>query len=179
MKRLLVLPLLLLAACAGEPDAPAEAVGDGAAETAAESFGEGVPDGVALSPDELTAAPDQYAGKTVVVEGVVREVCQMAGCWVTFADAEGRTVRVNVPRDESESYVFTFPEDVSGKTVRVAGILEVETTSVEDQRHYAEDAGASEAEVAAITDETQTLVLQALGAELAADADEAPTTAPA
>ena len=181
-RSLLILALLGLGACADPAEAPesADAATEaGAAEVAAGTFGEAVPDGEALSPDALLAAPDQYAGKTVVVEGVAREVCQMAGCWVMFSNDAGETIRVNVPRDESETYVFTFPKDVSGQTVRVAGTLEVETTSVEDQRHYAEDGGATPEEVEAITEPKQTLVLTALGAELADAADEAPTTAPA
>ncbi|PAP75164.1 DUF4920 domain-containing protein [Rubrivirga marina] len=179
-RSLLLIALLGLGACADPAEAPADdATEAGVAEPSDVAFGETVPDGAALSPDELIANPDAYAGKTVVVEGVAREVCQMAGCWLTFSNDAGQTVRVNVPRDETESYVFTFPKDVSGQTVRVAGTLEVETTSVEDQRHYAEDGGASEDEVAAITEPKQTLVLTALGAELAEAADRAPGTAPA
>ena len=49
----------------------------------------------------------------------------------------------------------------------MTGILDVTPESVEDQRHYAEDAGASPEEVAAITEPKNTLVLTALGAELA------------
>ncbi len=177
MTRLLFLPLLLVVACtdapAESPDTASEATVD-AATTAADAFGEGVPDGVALSPDELIADADDYAGKTVVVEGVVREVCQQAGCWLSFADDRGQTVRVNVPRDETESYVFTFPKDASGQTMRVTGLFEVTSESVEDQRHYAQDGGASADEIAAITAPKQTLVLTALGAERAAAA--APTT---
>ena len=170
MTRPLLVSLALLAACA---EAPAD---DAAPATTAEAspaddlaqidLGESVPDGQALTPDELIAKADDYAGKTVVVEGDAREVCQMAGCWLTFADGQGRTVRINVPRDESGSYVFTFPKDVSGRTVRVAGQLAVETESVEDQRHYAQDGGAAPDEVEAITEPKQTLVFTAMGAEV-------------
>ena len=167
MNRLALLPLLLLAACAGEPDAPAtDPTTMSEADAASVAVGDAVPIGEAITPDELIARADELDGKTVTVEGTVREVCQQAGCWLTFADAEGRTVRVNVPRDESESYRFTFPKDLSGSTVRLAGQLDVELESVEDQRHYARDGGASEAEVAAITEPKRTLVLTAIGAEV-------------
>lgn len=180
MKHLLLIPLLALAACADEAvEAPAPDATSTPAEAGDVALGETVPDGEALSPDELIAGADEYAGKTVLVEGVAREVCQQAGCWLTFSDDEGRTVRVNVPRDESETYVFTFPTDASGRTLRVAGLLEVEETSVEDLRHYAEDGGASAEEVEAITEPERTLVLTVLGAEVAPGASEAPGTAPA
>ena len=173
MTRLLALALLLpLAACADNAaDTTASGAPAGTSEPAPGDLGdlrlgETVPNGDVLTPDELIAGADTYAGQTVVVEGVAREVCQMAGCWLTFADGQGRTVRVNVPRDESESYVYTFPDDAAGQTVRVAGQLAVETESVEDQRHYAADGGATADEVEAITEPKQTLVLTALGAEV-------------
>ena len=174
MTRLLSLLLLTasavtgLAACADAPDATADAPTQAAPsdDLASVALGESVPDGDALTPDELIADAEDYAGKTVVVEGTAREVCQMEGCWLTLADAQGRTVRVSVPRDESDSYVFTFPKDVTGQTIRIAGQLAVETESVEDQRHYAQDGGATPEEVQAITEPKQTLVLTAMGAEV-------------
>lgn len=176
MKRLLALSLLLasVTACAdpATPDAAAD-TSDPAPEVGEVTLGQAVPDGEAITPTELIAGADEYAGQDVLVEGVAREVCQMAGCWLTFADDSGQTVRVNVPRDETESYLFTFPDDASGKTVRVLGTLAVETESVEDQRHYAEDGGASADEIEAITEPKQTLVLTALGADVKRDAPAA------
>ena len=175
MTRLLALCFVLasLAACADAPDAPAPEPAAGTSAPAPVggqlALGDPVPSGDALTPAELIADADSYAGKTVVVEGVAREVCQMAGCWLTFAGDAGQTVRVNVPRDETESYLFTFPEDATGQTIRVAGMLSVETESVEDQRHYAQDGGASAQEVDAITEPKQTLTLTASGAEVLGD----------
>ena len=169
MTRLLPL-LLILAACGPaetdpEDDASAEApVSESALEGG--TFGTTVPDGDMLTPDELIAGADEFAGKSVTVEGTVRNVCSNAGCWLTLADGQGRTIRVEVPRDESDTYVYTFPTDVSGATVRLIGLLEVETESVEDQRHYLEDGGASAEEIEAVTEPRQTLVLTALGAEI-------------
>ena len=178
--RLLTLALALtLGACAAEAPAPEAAEASPEASADATSFGTTVPDGDALSPAELIAQADDLTGKTVLVEGEVREACQMAGCWLTLTDDQGRTVRVEVPRDESESYVYTFPKDISGATVRLTGLLDVETESVADLRHYAEDGGASPAEVAAITEPRQTLVLTAAGAELTDRPAGPPVTADA
>ena len=181
MPRLILLPLLLaLAACAGDeaaPDATASAVADTPDVTerivrdGAVLVGEAVPGGEALSADELIAQASDLNGATVTVEGTVREVCQMEGCWLTLADAEGRTVRISVPRGEG-GYDFTFPTDASGRHARIFGPLAVEEESVESQRHYAEDGGASPDEVAAITEPKRTIVLTALGARLA-DAGDA------
>ncbi len=169
MRRLLLIPLLTLAACAGEPDAPAtDPTTMSEADAASVAIGDAVPAGDALTPDELIARADELDGKTVTVEGTVREVCQQAGCWLSLATAEGQMVRVNVPRDESESYRFTFPKDLSGATVRLAGQLDVEMESVDDLRHYAQDGGASPAEVEAITEPKRTLVLTTIGVEVLA-----------
>ena len=157
MRRLLLLPALLLAACADAPAPPASA--------AAEAVGGGVPAGLALTPDLLVARADALDGQDVIVEGTPREVCQKKGCWLTLADADGQTVRVVVPKDDAGDYVFTFPTDASGQPYRIAGRLAVETASVDEQRHYAEDGGASPDEVAAITEPERSLVLTATGAE--------------
>ena len=166
MTRLLALALLLpLAACTDTADTAVETSAP-APENGALTLGDPVPAGEAITPDELISGAGDYAGQEVLVEGTAREVCQMAGCWLTFADDQGQTVRVNVARDETESYLFTFPDEASGQTVRVLGTLAVETESVEDQRHYAEDGGATAAEVEAITEPKQTLSLTASGAEV-------------
>lgn len=167
MTRLLALALLLtsVTACADSSD-PVVETSDSATEAGDLPLGDAVPDGEAITPTELIAGADDFAGQEVLVEGVAREVCQMAGCWLTFADDSGQTVRVNVPRDDTGSYLFTFPDGTSGQTVRVLGTLAVEAESVEDQRHYAEDGGATADEVAAITEIKQTLVLTASGADV-------------
>ncbi|MGB3542131.1 DUF4920 domain-containing protein [Rubrivirga sp.] len=165
MNRLLPL-LLVLAACGtSETDADLEAA-PSMEETATGPLGTTVPGGEALSPDELIAGAEDFAGRSVTVQGTVREVCQNAGCWLTLADADGRTVRVEVPRDDNGTYEYTFPTDVNGATVRLIGMLEVTTESVDDQRHFAEDGGATAEELEAITEPKQTLVLTALGAEV-------------
>ena len=156
----LVLLSLLLAACA---DAPAPPAGGGVADGAV--VGAALPGGAALSTDDLIAQADALDGQDVVVEGAPREVCQKKGCWLTLADADGRTLRVVVPKDEAGDYLFTFPTDASGEPYRIAGRLDVETASVDEQRHYAEDGGADAATVAAITEPERSLVLTATGAE--------------
>jgi hypothetical protein len=181
MPRLILIPLLALAACAAEPDATADATASDDIDTpeavqptspdGSVIVGDAVPDGEALSVDELIAQAADLDGKTVTVEGTVREVCQMEGCWLTLADAEGRTVRIAVPRGD-DGYDFTFPKSASGQEARIFGPLAVEEESVESQRHYAEDGGATPDELAAITEPKRTVTLTALGARLA-DAGDA------
>ena len=167
MLRLLLVPLLALAACADAPE-PEPAVPSEPVEPALILVGDAVPDGEALSAAELADQAEALDGQAVVVEGEIVKVCQMAGCWITFATDGAAPVRINVPRDEDHDYAFTFPQDIEGRTARVAGTVTVEEESVEILRHYAEDEGASPEEVAAITAPRRTLALEATGAELAA-----------
>lgn len=65
----------------------------------------------------------------------IAEVCQKAGCWITFNDADGNSVRVFF-RDH-----FTIPiETPSGTDAILYGSLVVDTLSVDFQKHLLDDA---------------------------------------
>lgn len=84
--------------------------------------------------------------------GVVKEVCQAKGCWMKVVLDDGAEAMVRF-----KDYGFFMPKDSAGKEVIVNGSAFIEEMSVEDQRHYAEDAGKSEAEIAVITEAKRTL----------------------
>ncbi|MDX1439328.1 MAG: DUF4920 domain-containing protein, partial [Rubricoccaceae bacterium] len=122
-------------------------------------------DGAVLFVDDVVNQPEDYLSAPVRIAGTVSEVCQNAGCWLTFQNEAGVAFRVNVPRDEN-GYVFTFPMDISGSHVLVAGELSIEETDVETLRHFAQDRGESEEAIAAITEPERTLVITATGARI-------------
>ena len=62
-----------------------------------------------------------------------------------------------------KEHSFVVSSEIAGKTVVAEGVLHVETTSVEERRHLAEDAGKSAAEVAAITTPKLEVSLEATG----------------
>jgi hypothetical protein len=99
-----------------------------------------------VTPVRLVSDVSKLEGKTVTVSGTVREVCQMAGCWLTLdtsdasSDAPTTTIRVSVPRDENGEYVFTVPTDISGRTVFVTGVVQESEVDAAMAEHYAEDA---------------------------------------
>jgi hypothetical protein len=172
----LLLPALLLAACAQDAPPAAETAADAAVDAPIGAgdemvadlgtvVGEDPGDGAVIFVDQVLERPEQYAGAPVRVAGTISEVCQQAGCWFTFQNDAGTPFRVTVPRGE-DGYVFTFPKDVAGRQAVVAGTLTVEETDVETLRHLAQDKGASAEEVAAITEPERTLVLSATGARL-------------
>ena len=88
----------------------------------------------------------------------VGEVCQMKGCWMTLNMADGNQVMVKF-----KDYGFFVPKDIAGKEVIVNGKAFVEEVSVGDQKHYAEDAGKSAEEIAAITAPKKTFSFEADG----------------
>lgn len=82
--------------------------------------------------------PQKYDGKTVVIEGVVRRVCQAEGCWMEIgpkAEGEGG-VRVTF------DHKFAVPKDSSAMNFRAEGTLKVKTLSKETVEHLVKDDGA-------------------------------------
>lgn len=97
----------------------------------------------------------------VTFRGDVASVCKQKGCWMKVALEDGREVMVKF-RD----YAFFVPKDIENKEVIMEGKAYVTEMSVEDQRHYAEDAGKSAEEVEAITEPAVTLSFLAGGVKI-------------
>ena len=70
------------------------------------------------------------------VKGIIDEVCQMKGCWMTLRNDDGLNIRVTF-----KDYVFFVPKDISGKEVIIEGVALKEVLDEETAKHYAEDGG--------------------------------------
>lgn len=81
----------------------------------------------------------------------VDEVCQAKGCWMKVDLENGEQVMVKF-----KDYGFFMPKDIAGREVVMNGKAYVNEVSVDEQRHYAEDAGQSEEEIAKITEPKKT-----------------------
>ena len=88
----------------------------------------------------------------------VHEVCQAKGCWMTLNMEDGNEVMVKF-----KDYGFFVPKDITGKKVIINGQAFVEEVSIDEQRHYAEDAGKSAEEIASITVPKRTYSFEADG----------------
>lgn len=99
-------------------------------------------------------------GDTIQVKmiGEVDEVCQNKGCWMKVNLKDGQQVMVKF-----KDYGFFMPKDIQGKEVIINGKAYVNEVPVDEQRHYAEDAGKSEEEIAAITEPKMTYSFEADG----------------
>ena len=107
---------------------------------------------------DLVAKMEGKEEVTAKVEGKVAAVCQAKGCWMTLEKPDGSTMRVSF-----KDYGFFVPKDIAGKTVVIEGKAIINTTSVEELRHYAEDAGKSKAEIEMITEAKKELAFEADG----------------
>ncbi len=97
-------------------------------------------------------------GIPVKIEAKVSAVCQSKGCWMTLENPNGKPVFVRF-----KDYGFFMPLDLAGKTVVLEGNMYEDVTPVDELRHYAEDKGASEAEIAAITEPKREMKVYATG----------------
>jgi len=90
------------------------------------------------NPVTLTAAIrqlDRQPSAPVLIESKVDKVCQVKGCWLGLVNDNG-DVRVTF-----KDYAFFVPSTLIGKTVLVQGTLEKVTMSLEETKHYVQDAG--------------------------------------
>ena len=88
----------------------------------------------------------------------VNEVCQAKGCWMRLNLDDENEVMVKF-----KDYGFFVPKDISGKKVIINGKAFVKEVSVDEQRHYAEDAGKSAEEIALIIAPKRTYSFEADG----------------
>lgn len=96
--------------------------------------------------------------KEFKISGELSSVCQKKGCWTILETEDKRNVRMTF-----ENYGFFLPVDYAGKQVIAEGKGLKKVTSVNELRHYAEDAGKSEEEILAITEPKTEYLFEASG----------------
>ncbi|MDX1906673.1 MAG: DUF4920 domain-containing protein [Bacteroidia bacterium] len=98
----------------------------------------------ALQLGQLTGLLSTHQGvlPAVKLEGNVEACCQAKGCWMTMKVGD-EDMRVKF-----KDYAFFVPKNSAGKTAIIEGRAFYDTTSVEELRHYAEDAGMTAEEAA-------------------------------
>lgn len=103
----------------------------------------------AVDASEVRVMSSKIDGDTeMTFEGTIVEVCSKAGCWVNIDDGMGNTFMVRF-KDH-----FTIPTDTKpGTKAYFHGVAFNDTVSVEMLQHFAEDAGKSQAEIDAITEQ--------------------------
>lgn len=116
-----------------------------------------------LTYDALLVTMSQTDSVQVQLQGTVEEVCQMKGCWMTIKPTSEGHDPVFV---KFLDYEFFMPLNLAGGEVIMDGWAFREITPVDELRHYAEDAGKSEEEIAAITEPEEELKFMASGVQI-------------
>lgn len=109
-------------------------------------------------PAAILTALKENGTANMTIAGEVTSVCQMKGCWMRMALPNGEQMHITFA-----DYSYFVPKDITGKKVIMAGQATLDTMAVEDLQHYAEDEGASEEEIAKITQPKITYVFDATG----------------
>jgi hypothetical protein len=112
---------------------------------APEKFGAPVAEGAALPLATVIKDPDSYAGKQVLVDAKVRNVCTKKGCWMELA--EGTDKAATGARVTFKDYGFFVPKDCAGAAARVEGVIEVKKVEKAEADHLVAE-GASLARAA-------------------------------
>ena len=129
-------------------------------EIAYASFGDKIEAEGAIKAVELAEKyKTMVEGDTLVtkVTAKINEVCSTKGCWMRLDLENDEEVMVRF-----KDYGFFMPLNATGEVI-VNGKAFVTEISVDELKHYAEDAGKSEAEIAAITEAEKTFAFEADG----------------
>lgn len=126
-----VLTLLLVACDAPAPTPTAEAPATAATQTAAtekpadtkpaaavpNSYGDPITATTETSLATIVSEPGKYANQEVKTAGVVKAVCQKAGCWMEIGD---ETSQAHI---KMAGHKFFVPRTVSGKKAVIQGTV--------------------------------------------------------
>ncbi|MCM8569148.1 DUF4920 domain-containing protein [Gramella jeungdoensis] len=127
-----------------------------------ESFGEKISANNSLSAQAMKLQYEKLElGDTISVKftAKVNSVCKMKRCWMKLELPETE----EDPMVKFREYGFFVPKDIEGKEVVVEGIAFIEEISVEDQEHFAKDAGKAVEEIEAIVEPKRSLGFLAHG----------------
>lgn len=123
------------------------------------SYGDAITADGAMNVDDFTKAAATTDSLTAKLKAEILGSCSKKGCWMTLKMSDGSPMMVRF-RD----YAFFVPkEGLEGKEAVIQGRAKKEVTPVAMLRHYAEDAGKSKEEVAAITEPQTSWTFEADG----------------
>ncbi len=140
MKKILLTAIIAIGAFAINAQPPAGEAKPG------DSYGEKVSADGALSLADFNKKLKNggtYSGK---IKGVVKESCATKGCWMTMELPDKTKMQIKF-----KDYGFFVPSAIAGKTVVLDGTARQKIVTVNELKHYAEDAKKSKAEIDAIT----------------------------
>lgn len=112
---------------------------------------------IAQIPGEL----EKNGTVTTKIKAKVLDVCPNKGCWLTLAITDSTEAFVKM-----KDYGFFAPLAIKGKTIVLDAKASYKTISVEELKHYAEDANKPQAEIDAIKQPKKEVRLLASGIQV-------------
>jgi hypothetical protein len=146
MNRIFILAAIPAFIACGQQETPTTETEQPAAPVTA-YFGAKISEEGSVPASTVPAALTTSDSVRMKVVGTIEKVCQVKGCWMTMTVDDSRTMHVSF-----KDYGFFVPKDIDGKEAVIEGYAHIETMSVEELRHYAEDEGKTPEEIAAITE---------------------------
>lgn len=96
-----------------------------------------------VSVEEMIAIIDSTGAFTGKINTALFGICKKAGCWVTIDNPGGEPIRVVFGE-----HAFFVPVDTKeGREVIIEGVAVMDTTSIEMQKHFLDDAKETGQEV--------------------------------
>ena len=99
--------------------------------------------GTYLSLDDVSAQPERFADKAVLLTGKVDSVCRVKGCWMIIASEKSKAHA----RITFKDYAFFVPKDASGMKSKMSGIVKIKTLSEGERQHLADDGKVDVSEI--------------------------------
>lgn len=96
----------------------------------------------------LTSLMAESDSIVITLTGTIEKTCAVKGCWMQLNTGTENDLRVTF-----KDYGFFVPKSgAEGKKATIQGYCLRQETSVDELRHYAQDAGESEEYIASITE---------------------------
>lgn len=95
---------------------------------------------------------------TVTFKSNIKEVCKKKGCWMKMDLTENNDSFIRF-----KDYGFFVPLNADNSEAIITGIAYIDVVTVEELKHYAKDAGKSQAEINKITKPEITYAFKATG----------------
>lgn len=160
MKKYVALVLLLTLVFSCKNEKSSETMSTETEDIAYASFGDEIKADNTITAQEMA---EKYktlkVGDTIQAKlsASINEVCSKKGCWMKLDLGNDEEIMVTF-----KDYGFFMPLNAEGDVI-INGKAFVTETSVEDLRHYAEDAGKAKEEIDAITQPEKTYAFEADG----------------
>ena len=131
-------------------------------------FGAAVTAEGAIASKDLVAKLKGQDSIRVKVSGTINSCCQAKGCWMKMPLAGEQEMTVKF-----KDYGFFVPKNSAGKPAVIEGWAYKEMVSVDELKHFAEDAGQTKEEIAKITKPEERVTFMADGVLIEPSAESA------